>query len=392
MKIFRKLRILKLLIVIFISLNVLSSCSAGYSTLKHNKRRALVIDCVTWFSASIIGFIIWNVIRSYAFPKDNSPEAARRRFTERLKKSQELRRVYMGCYGCTLLHMALRLDRSIDHIKKLIENGVDVNAAGPGPNFFRRTLFDEIRNSDSARKKGLSKLIIENGAQISDGYRIKDIVEEDILQKQKEINDLLLSIKRKNTEDVNRSDITLLLRLIEDKKTPVYDKQTAIQWLFSLWKNQKLAFLTHRELKRCLKQMQFNYRFFNCREFSDIVGYVLEHDLTDIYGKSILYTSAVYGKCGIVLRALMKNYNDFSYSSNSIQKKYLRREIVKTFGHAKRKNRKLYAMLRNIEIVWGDLKNISGKKRRESLESAVVGKIINFTGSDTFRKKKVYFS
>jgi len=284
--------------------------------------------------------------------------------------------------GYTPLYMALHLRESIDELKDLIEGGADVNAVR-----FKtgETLFHAVER-DSARRKILSDLLIKNGARITDDDWMRRLVHEDFMQNHRDINNLLNSIKKKGIKNAN-GDIKALLRLIEDKKTPVYDKQTAIAWLFAVYKNQEAKPFTQEDLKKCLRQMQFNYRFFNCRECNDIVEYALEHNLKDIYGKSILYTSAVYGKYDIALRALMNTYNDFSYNNSVEQKQEIENEIVKTFNRAKKKSKELYIMLRNINIVWNDLKNI---KEDKLLEPALAGKIINFAGAKTFRRKKIY--
>jgi len=280
------------------------------------------------------------------------------------------------------LTVALHLRESIDHINDLIERGANVN---PGKFYSKENSLHDVYRYSSGRKE-LAQLLIKNGVQVTDDKWVREIVAKSVLQKHREINNLLNSIKKKGIKNAN-GDIRALLRLIEDEKTPVYDKQTAIALLFAVYKNQEAKPFTQEDLKKCLRQMQFNYRFFNCRECNDIVEYALEHNLKDIYGKSILYTSAVYGKYDIALRALMNTYNDFSYNNSVEQKQEIENEIVKTFNRAKKKSKELYIMLRNINIVWNDLKNI---KEDKLLEPALAGKIINFAGAKTFRRKKIY--
>jgi len=83
------------------------------------------------------------------------------------------------------------------------------------------------------------------------------------------------------------------------------------------------------------------------------------------------------------------------YSNDLEHKDRVRNEAIKTLNYAKTGNKVLYAMLKNVDTIWSDLRNedlLASKEKSsnsERLEPAIVGNIMNFVGVDGFKRDKV---
>ena len=395
MGVFKKLKMLNILMVGSILLSASSVFPVSFSISKNSNFKKIAIPAVTISVLGLLGVILYFFTAEQK--KDNGGDYDEIRIDEEFRvvldgfadeQKASMLRFYAISSDYTALHLALRFQLSVNCIKELIECGEDVNTRRLKTG---ETLFHEIEK-DVPRRKVLSELLIKNGALLFGDDWIRQVVDEKIFYNHRAINVLLDLMKKKEVKNT-KAAFEYLLRLMKDQKTSAYDKQTAIIYLFELYKAENIQ---KNYLEQCLAQMLFNYRFFNSGDFTDVLRYAIENNLKDVKGNSILYTAVIHEKSKIAFRVLLNNYNRFSYTSKSEDKLEIKREMEKALKYTKSK--KMRAMFRNFDIVWDDLKNknlIAHKQKtanQERLEAAVVGNIMSFAGEETFKRNKIYYS
>lgn len=223
-------------------------------------------------------------------------------------------------YNLSVLYWACR-KRDLEVVKLLVENGANVNCGetGRGKPLFQAVTRDYLSKGPS----DLVKHLVQSGADLSviNYSFIKKKFGKDIYQKYTEMKNLLDSLEEKDLEDINEEEVGQLIRLVEHKDTPMYDKQTAVVYLFKFYENSTIGW---RNLERCIRQVLFNHRFFKDQNFKEVLEYTLENNLKDVRGRSVLYASSIYLKNeNTVLRALLNNYNSFHYSQSPVLVQYI---------------------------------------------------------------------
>jgi len=276
-------------------------------------------------------------------------------------------------------------------VKLIVEAGANINLEGRFPVFAR--LYETFSQPLTHLERSIAKYLIKHGINISHSSdrTIKYLFGRKIFQKCAEIKAVLSAISGKDIRNISRVEVNELIKLIKHEKTPAYEKQTAVLFLFNLY---NCSIVSSEDIREYIEQLPFNYRFFNEEEFRKIVSYALEHNLKDVHGRSVLCASAAFSKDGnIPFQALLKSYGQMCYGEDVQKKENLTSDVRGAFTVLKERNRKLYTSLRNMDITWDDLQdNCLIDEKDECLEPAIVSEIVEFAGIGAFRSDKIYYS
>jgi len=222
--------------------------------------------------------------------------------------------------GKTLLHKACKSCNDVKIVKYLVEKGLSVNdkdLEGKTPLYY------------SADKPEISKYLVEKGACVNIAVNSKKVprtpLEKALASESLEAVKVLvengadiscvkkpsesgrtkrlseyLSINGINPQEGFELSFGDMRKIVKNEAACLYTKQDCLNFLIYFYKNAKNALkktkssLTKEELRRAVKKMPFNHRFFNDQKIRNILEFAIENKIEDRNGRSTLEACIIF--------------------------------------------------------------------------------------------------